>query len=54
MFPLTRDLTLRAGDKFAVYANGLSEIAGLLTNYNNIDNRFPNKAYSPKNRKYTL
>ena len=56
MLPLTRDLTLRAGDKFAVYSEGLSdpEIVKLLTNYNNVDSRFPNKAYTPKNRKYTL
>jgi len=54
MLPLTKDLTLRAGDKFAVYSEGLSELSNLLTNYNNVDSRFPNKAYTPKNRKYTL
>jgi len=56
MLPLTRDLTLRAGDKFAVYSKGLSdpEITKYITNYNNVDPRFPNKAYTPKNRKYTL
>lgn len=56
MLPLTKDLTLRAGDKFAVYSEGLSdpEITKYITNYNNVDNRFPNKAYTPKNRKYTL
>lgn len=51
MVPLTRDLNLRAGDKFAVYSEGLSELQSLLTNYNNTSG---NKAYSPKNRKYTL
>ena len=54
MLPLTRDLTLRAGDKFAVYSEGLSGMYEYITNYNNVDNRFPNKAYTPKNRKYTL
>ena len=51
MLPLTKDLNLRAGDKFAVYSEGLSSLSSLLTNYNNTSG---NKAYSPKNRKYTL
>jgi len=51
MIPLTNNLNLRAGDKFAVYSEGLSNLENLLTNYNNIYN---GKAYSPKNRKYTL
>ena len=51
MIPLTNNLNLRAGDKFAVYSEGLSDLENLLTNYNNIYN---GKAYSPKNRKYTL
>ena len=54
MLPLTKDITLRAGDKFAVYSEGLSGISEYITNYNNTDNRFPNKAYTPKNRKYTM
>lgn len=54
MLPLTRDLTLRAGDKFAVYSEGLSGMSEYITNYSNVDYRFPNKAYTPKNRKYTL
>lgn len=54
MLPLTRDLTLRAGDKFAVYSEGLSGMSEYITNYNNVDYRFPNKAYTPKNRKYTM
>ena len=51
MIPLTNDLNLRAGDKFAIYSEGLSELESILTNYNNTQG---NKAYSPKNRKYTL
>jgi hypothetical protein len=51
MLPLTKNLNLRAGDKFAIYSEGLSELKNLLTNYDNIQG---NKAYSPKNRKYTL
>lgn len=51
MLPLTRNLNLRAGDKFAIYSEGLSELKNLLTNYDNIQG---NKAYSPKNKKYTL
>jgi hypothetical protein len=51
MIPLSKDLHLRAGDKFAIYSEGLSELKNLLTNYDNIQG---NKAYSPKNRKYTL
>lgn len=51
MLPLTKNLNLRAGDKFAIYSEGLSELKNLLTNYDNIQE---NKAYSPKNRKYTL
>ena len=51
MLPLTKDLSLRAGDKFAIYSEGLSELSNLLTNYNNTAGT---KAYSPKNRKYTL
>jgi hypothetical protein len=51
MIPLTNDLNLRAGDKFAIYSEGLSELENILTNYNNTQG---NKAYSPKNRKYTL
>jgi hypothetical protein len=51
MIPLTKDISLRAGDKFAIYATGLSSMKSQLTNYDNI---YRNKAYSPKNRKYTL
>ena len=51
MLPLTKNLNLRAGDKFAIYSEGLSELKNLLTNYDNIQD---DKAYSPKNRKYTL
>jgi hypothetical protein len=51
MLPLSNDLSLRAGDKFAVYSSGLSELSEYLTNYNNVYN---GKAFSPKNRKYTL
>ena len=36
MIPLTNNLNLRAGDKFAVYSEGLSDLENLLTNYNNI------------------
>ena len=51
MLPLSNDLSLRAGDKFAVYSSGLSELSEYLTNYNNV---LDGKAISPKNRKYTL
>lgn len=51
MIPLTNDLVLRAGDKFAVYSEGLSELKNSLTNYDNISD---SKANSPKNKKYTL
>ena len=51
MIPLSKDLHLRAGDKFAIYSEGLSQLKNLLTNYDNIQG---DKAYSPKNRKYTL
>jgi len=51
MLPLTKNLNLRAGDKFAIYSEGLSELKNLLTNYDNIQG---DKAYSPKNKKYTL
>lgn len=82
MIPLTNDTSLRAGDKFAIYAPLLSLMEEELTNYNNTyywkevekteydeisDNEYKktengkyyikehlNKAYSPKNRKYTL
>ena len=54
MVPLTGENSLRAGDKFAIYAAGLSSISSDLTNYNNISDTSENKAKSPKNRKYTL
>ena len=50
MFPLSENI-FRAGDKFAIFANGLSSMENDLTNYNNIED---SKADSPKNRKYTL
>ena len=52
IIPLTKNINLRAGDKFAVYSNRLSEISNLLTNYDNTSGS--NKAYSPKNRRFTL
>ena len=54
IIPLTKNINLRAGDKFAVYSEGLSDpnIVSLLTNYNNTSGG--NKAYSPKNRRLTL
>ena len=56
MVPLTGENSLRAGDKFAIYAPGLKSFNKsvkdkLITNYDNI---YEDKAYSPKNRKYTL
>lgn len=51
IIPLTKNISLRAGDKFAVYSSGLYSLRGVLTNY---DNTSGNKAYSPKNRTYTL
>ena len=52
IIPLTKNINLRAGDKFAVYSEGLSGISSLLTNYDNTSGS--NKAYSPKNRRFTL
>lgn len=52
IIPLTKNINLRAGDKFAVYSEGLSGISNILTNYNNTSGS--NKAYSPKNRRLTL
>ena len=56
MIPLTGDSVLRAGDKFAVYASGLSQMSGLITNYNNIDGISNDdlRAFTPKNKMYTL
>lgn len=51
LYPLTKNLQIHSGDKFVVYAPGLSQLRGLLSNYNNIKE---GKIYSPKNKKYTL
>lgn len=51
LIPLTKDTSLHAGDKFAVYANTLSSSLDQITNYNNI---YDNKAKTPKNRRFTL
>ena len=66
MVPLTGETSLRAGDKFSIYSPSYLYGNGIIndiTNYNNtttskvsFDNEEidPLKAYSPKNRKYTL
>ena len=54
LIPLTKDNVLRAGDKFAIYSSGLSEISEDLTNYNNVDENDKTKAISPKNKRYTI
>lgn len=60
MVPLTGDTVLHAGDKFSIYSPNLYEKDGDgtykwlndITNFNNIAD--DKKAYSPKNKKYTL
>ena len=53
MIPLTGDISLRAGDKFAIYSSDLynGNLKNDITNFNNISN---GKVKSPKNKKYTL
>ena len=53
MFPLTNNVQIHSGDKFVVYAPGLSQLKGLISNYDNIEEN-SGKIFSPKNRKYTL
>ena len=53
MYPLTNNIQIHSGDKFVVYAPGLSQLKGLISNYDNIEKN-SGKIYSPKNRKYTL
>ena len=52
--PLTKDNVLHAGDKFTIYANGLSAMRDKLTNYNNVVVDDHTKAKTPKNRLYTI
>ena len=52
--PLTKDNVLHAGDKFTIYANGLSEMRDKLTNYDNVVTDDHTKAKTPKNRLYTI
>ena len=57
MVPLTGETSLRAGDKFAIYAPGISQYGSSYITTSQITNFFNtsgNKAYSPKNRRYTL
>ena len=54
MVPLTGETSLRAGDKFAIYAPGISQYgSSQITNFFNSDSS-TNKAKTPKNRRYTL
>lgn len=58
LIPLTDKNSLHAGDKFVVYGD-LSELKDNITNYQNVvkskvANSLIVKAYSPKNKKYTL
>ena len=54
MVPLTGETSLRAGDKFAIYAPGISQYGSSQSQITNFFNTSGNKAYSPKNRRYTL
>lgn len=68
LIPLTKDTSLRAGDKFSIYSEDsenlqskglysddmiIRDIRDNLTNYNNVDSE-EMKAISPKNKKYTI
>jgi hypothetical protein len=49
LFPLTKDTSLHAGDKFIVYG-GLDK-QSKISNFDNVDG---SKVKSPKNKQYTL
>lgn len=54
LIPLTEDSSIYPGDKFTVYCSNLYKQKDLLTNYENISIKYPDKIYSPKNKEYTL
>ena len=55
MIPLTKDTSLRAGDKFVVYSAELSNYKNNISNYDNTTTQNEIKyVISPKNKKYTL
>ena len=56
MIPLTKDVSLRAGDKFVIYSNDISKLKNNISNYDNTINDENGVKYikSPKNKKYTL
>lgn len=55
MIPLTKDTSLRAGDKFVVYSTELSNYKNNISNYDNTTTQNGIKyIISPKNKKYTL
>lgn len=55
MIPLTKDTSLRAGDKFVVYSAELSNYKNNISNYDNTTIQNGIKyVISPKNKKYTL
>ena len=57
LVPLSNDVVLRAGDKFSIYSPdlyNLDNVENNITNFNNIATDGTKRAYSPKNKKYTL
>ena len=53
LIPLTKN-NLHAGDKFSIWANGLSSLKNQISNYNNVYPNITSKAISPKNRRFTI
>jgi len=56
MIPLTKDVSLRAGDKFVIYSNDIENLKNNISNYDNTisDENGVKYIKSPKNKKYTL
>ena len=63
---MSQNIQIHSGDKFVVYAEGLSSISSLISNYNNTSDsiidyskpfystRYENRIFSPQNKRYTL
>lgn len=56
MIPLTKDVSLRAGDKFVIYSSDIGDLKDNISNYDNTisDENGVKYVKSPKNKKYTL
>lgn len=56
MIPLTKDVSLRAGDKFVIYSSDIENLKNNISNYDNTisDENGVKYVKSPKNKKYTL